>query len=72
MMKRKAAVSGEVAAYVRLYAFLSQIIPYGDPALEKLYSYGRFLLPHLPKSASNSAMKWAYSITASSEFTLAR
>ena len=34
--------------YVNVYAFLSQIIPYADPALEMLYSYGRFLLPHLP------------------------
>jgi len=33
---------------VRVYAFLSQIIPYADPELEMLYSYGRFLLPHLP------------------------
>jgi len=35
-------------AYVNLYSFLSQIMPYSDPALEMLYSYGRFLLPHLP------------------------
>jgi type I restriction enzyme R subunit len=34
--------------YVKMYAFLSQIIPYGDPELEMLYRYGRFLLPHLP------------------------
>ncbi len=34
--------------YVNIYSFLSQIMPYGDPALEMLYSYGRFLLPHLP------------------------
>jgi len=34
--------------YVKVYAFLSQIIPYADPDLEMLYSYGRFLLPHLP------------------------
>jgi len=34
--------------YVTIYAFLSQVLPYGDPALEMLYSYGRFLLPHLP------------------------
>ena len=35
--------------YVRLYAFLSQIIPYGDPDLEMLYSYGRLLALHLPR-----------------------
>ena len=38
----------KLSGYVRIYAFLSQIIPYGDDALEMLYSYGRFLLPHLP------------------------
>jgi type I restriction enzyme, R subunit len=38
----------KLSSYVKVYAFLSQIIPYGDPSLEILYSYGRFLLPHLP------------------------
>ncbi len=33
--------------YVRVYAFMSQIIPYADPEMEMLYSYGRFLVPHL-------------------------
>ncbi|MDE2686430.1 MAG: type I restriction endonuclease [Chloroflexota bacterium] len=37
----------KLAAFVRLYAFLSQIIPYGDSELERLSSYGRALLPHL-------------------------
>lgn len=34
-------------SYIKIYAFLSQIVPYTDPELEMLYSYGRFLLPHL-------------------------
>lgn len=34
--------------YVNIYCFLSQVVPYGDPGLEMLYSFGRFLLPHLP------------------------
>jgi type I restriction enzyme R subunit len=34
--------------YVRVYAFMSQIVPYSDPEMEMLYSYGRFLVPHLP------------------------
>jgi len=38
----------KLGGYVRLYAFLSQIVPYTDSELEMLYSYGRFLLPHLP------------------------
>jgi len=42
----------KLSGYVRVYAFLSQIIPYADPELEMLYSYGRFLLPHLPLDRS--------------------
>ena len=38
----------KLKGYVKVYSFLSQIIPYVDPDLEMLYSYGRFLLPHLP------------------------
>lgn len=38
----------KLKSYVNLYAFLSQIMPWTDPNLEKLYSFGRFLLPHLP------------------------
>jgi type I restriction enzyme, R subunit len=37
----------KLGGYVRLYAFLSQIIPYADSELEMLYGYGRFLFPHL-------------------------
>jgi type I restriction enzyme, R subunit len=36
--------------YVRLYAFLSQIIPFKDAELEKLYAFGRHLLRVLPVS----------------------
>jgi type I restriction enzyme R subunit len=38
----------KLSGYVKVYAFLSQIIPYADRELEMLYSFGRFLLPHLP------------------------
>ncbi len=37
-----------LGAYTNQYTFLSQIMPWTDPDLEKLYSFGRFLLPHLP------------------------
>jgi len=37
-----------LVAYRNLYAFLSQIIPFRDSDLEKLYSYIRLLLPKLP------------------------
>lgn len=35
-----------------LYGFLSQVIPYQDSDLEKLYTYLRFLLTKLPRRAS--------------------
>lgn len=49
----------KLGAYVRLYAFLSQIIPYADVQLEMLYSYGRFLLRHLPSRRSLEGVKLA-------------
>jgi type I restriction enzyme R subunit len=38
-----------LVAYRNLYAFLSQVIPFTDSDLEKLYSYIRFLLTKLPR-----------------------
>jgi type I restriction enzyme R subunit len=35
-------------AYVRLYSFLTHILPFADSGLTKLYEYGRFLLRKLP------------------------
>ena len=43
--------------YVSIYSFMSQIIPYGDPDLEMLYSFGRFLLPHLPLDRDTERVK---------------
>jgi type I restriction enzyme R subunit len=45
---RRTEFREKLSGYVKVYAFLSQIIPYADAELEMLYSYGRFLLPHLP------------------------
>lgn len=39
---------GKLAAFRNLYGFLSQVIPYQDSALEKLYAFGRYLLRMLP------------------------
>lgn len=47
----------KLSGYVKVYSFLSQIIPYGDPDLEMLHSFGRFLLPHLPMERDTSAVK---------------
>ena len=47
----------KLGGYVRMYSFLSQILPYGDADLEKLYSYGRYLLPHLPLDRDSGTVK---------------
>lgn len=47
----------KLSGYVKVYSFLSQIIPYGDPDLEMLYSFGRFLLPYLPLERDTNAVK---------------
>ena len=39
---------GQLNDYVRLYAFLSQILTFADPDLEKLYQFGRYLRRLLP------------------------
>ncbi len=38
----------QLTSFRNLYLFLSQIIPYQDSELEKLYTFGRFLLTKLP------------------------
>ena len=42
------AFRGQLTAFRNLYAFLSQIIPYQDSELEKLYAFVRNLLTKLP------------------------
>lgn len=39
---------GQLTAYRNLYAFLSQVIPYQDSELEKLYAFVRNLISKLP------------------------
>jgi len=53
----RATFRDKLGSYVRMYSFLSQILPYADPDLEMLYSYGRFLLPHLPLNRDNAVVK---------------
>jgi len=43
---------GLLLTFRNLYSFLSQIIPYQDSDLEKLYTYVRFLLTKLPRRPS--------------------
>ncbi|MGY2004240.1 type I restriction endonuclease subunit R [Blastococcus sp. SYSU DS1024] len=37
-----------LAGYTRAYAFLAQVLSFGDPDLERLYLYARYLLLRLP------------------------
>ncbi len=46
----QAEFKGTLRDYVRLYAFLSQILPFADPELEKLYVFARYLQRRLPPS----------------------
>jgi len=46
----QAEFRGALRQYVRVYAFLSQILPFADAGLEKLYVFGRLLLRRLPVS----------------------
>ena len=46
---------GQLKAYRNLYAFLSQIIPYQDSDLERLYSFVRNLLSKLPSPGDGQA-----------------
>jgi type I restriction enzyme R subunit len=47
----------KLKGYVNIYSFMSQIMPYGDAALEMLYSFARFLLPHLPLGRDTERVK---------------
>ena len=46
---------GQLKAYRNLYAFLSQIIPYQDSDLERLYTFVRNLMAKLPPSGDGQA-----------------
>jgi len=53
----RSAFREKLSGFVNIYSFMSQIMPYTDPALEMLYSFGRFLLPHLPLDRDNERVK---------------
>ncbi|MCC5843425.1 MAG: type I restriction endonuclease subunit R [Verrucomicrobia bacterium] len=55
--EKRSEFRAKLSGYVSIYAFMSQIMPYVDPALEMLYSFGRFLLPHLPLDRDTERVK---------------
>ena len=44
----------DLTTFVRLYAFLAQIMPFKDAELEKFYAYARFLASKLPRREGDS------------------
>lgn len=46
-----------LTGYVRLYAFLAQVMPFADPDLEKLYSFARYLELKLPRDEKKSPLR---------------
>jgi len=44
-------------SFTRLYSFLTQIMPFSDIDLEKLFTYSRFLLKKLPRSGKDDKFK---------------
>lgn len=44
-------------AFTRLYAFLTQIMPFSDVDLEKLFTYGKYLLKKLPRKHQSDRFK---------------
>jgi type I restriction enzyme R subunit len=45
--EKKELFRKDLGSFLRLYEFLSQIIPYNDPDLEKLFVFGKSLMPRL-------------------------
>lgn len=49
---------GKLQAFQNLYGFLSQVIPYQDSDLERLYVFVRHLLTKLPRRANGAAYQF--------------
>ena len=49
---------GKLKAFQNLYGFLSQVIPYQDSDLERLYVFVRHLMTKLPRRASGTAYQF--------------
>jgi type I restriction enzyme R subunit len=47
----------DLGSFLRLYDFLSQIIPYNDDELEKLYVFGKSLMPRISEHGSSSILE---------------
>jgi len=54
--EEQAEFRNALAGYVKLYSFLSQIMPFSDPDLEKLYTFGRYLELKLPRDEKSAPL----------------
>ena len=54
--ERREAFRSQLASFVRLYGFASQIAAFGDPELEKLYAFARMLARKLPRREGGAAL----------------
>jgi len=52
-----------LTAFRNLYSFLSQVIPYQDSDLEKLYTYVRFLVTRLPRQDAGGRYEFEDEVT---------
>jgi len=48
----------DLGSFLRLYEFLSQIIPYNDPELEKLFVFGKNLMTRLSEPGPKTNCPW--------------
>lgn len=46
----------DLGSFLRMYDFLSQIVAYNDPELEKLYAFGKNLMPRIAERAGSSLL----------------
>jgi type I restriction enzyme R subunit len=51
------AFKNTLGAFIRLYAFLAQIMPFADEELEKFYAFARLLQTKLPKQLQSEIFK---------------
>ena len=54
---QQTAFLDRLGAFLKLYAFLSQIIPYADPELEVFSAFGRALFPRLRPNRNREAVR---------------
>lgn len=63
------AFRGQLTAFRNLYAFLSQIIPYQDGELERIYAFVRNLISKLPPPGGGRSKVRSHAATAGSQWT---